>query len=545
MSNLRRLYKTIKAAIFFFVVCTFAAASELSLDSALKARLSQSRPINGKIRLAREMQVRKFYAKTDFKPIWYAAGVSTQVAMQLLDRLRQSRQDGLRPREYHVGILESVLNKPLLSIDEKVDTELLLTDAFINYVGHLLNGRIRPSLADPEWHIFHKEVLDEEWFLAQISNERSINSILDEVGPQEPSYHRLKQALKAYLAIRDLGGWEWRTGQSLKLGDQGAVVHQLYKRLVFTGDLVEESDPMVRANNAKIFDDRMSEGLRKFQLRHGISPTGALDTSTSKALSVSVSERIIQLELNMERWRWLPRKLERPSIVVNAPEFGLEVIEEAGRTLMMKVVIGKQLRRTPVLAGRIETVVLNPKWIVPDRIAIDDLLPAIRKDFRMLKRKGIHVYQWKGTHLVEIAPRKIHWQNVTPDNFDFMLVQDPGPENVQGKFKFVFPNNFGVYIHDTPMKTLFNHSARTYSSGCIRVENAAALAEYLLKKIEGQNWELIREKAQNDITLEVPLVSKLPVYLLYWTAWVGDDNLVQFRSDIYGRDALLRSVLAY
>ncbi|MEK6625514.1 MAG: L,D-transpeptidase family protein, partial [Bdellovibrionota bacterium] len=515
--------------IILTLFATSVLASDLSLNSALESRLSRRVLFHGHVKLMREAHMRKYYlqnGENGATPIWYLNDILTQDALALFDRIRQSRQDGLRPREYHLSSLNELISRPVLGIEEKVDIELLLTDSFLNYAHHLLNGRTRPALADPEWHIARPAVPDAESLLAQISRGKSLNSLLDEAAPQEQGYHRLRAALKSYLAIQDLGGWRWRpAGKFLKLGEKGQSVQQLNKLLVLTGDLVEDPNPLIQGLSEPIFDQYMSAGLRRFQLRHGLMGTGIIDTPTSHALSLSIGERIIQIELNLERWRWLPRKLERPAVVVNAPEFGLEVLDEKGRVLSMKVVIGKQLRRTPVFAGKIETVIFNPKWIVPDRIAIEDLLPTIRRNSGMLKRKGIRVYRWKGTRLIEFAPRTIQWQKITADNFDFQFVQDPGPENVQGKFKFVFPNPFGVYLHDTPTKSLFEQNFRTFSSGCIRVENALELAEYLFKKIDGQNWEQIREISEKGATQEVAFLSKIPVYLLYWTAWVGDDNL--------------------
>ncbi len=526
--------------IIFILVGASAHASGTDLGIALKARFSQKILFQENVRLMQESKVRKFYDKNGYTPVWYSSDSASENALTLLDRLRHSREDGLRPREYHVSILNELLSHSEQKINEKIDAELLLTDSFINYVDHLLYGRTRPALADPEWHIFRQEDNDAESLLAQLSHARSVNSLLDEAAPQEPDYQRLRAKLKSYLAIRDFGGWKLsQEGRALKLGERGKVVQQLNKLLMLTADLAENSKADV------LFDEVMSAGLVRFQLRHGLTPSGVLDRATRKALSISVNERIIQIELNMERWRWLPRKFERPSIVVNAPEFKLEVLEKKGTPLAMKVVIGKQLRRTPVFEGRIETMVVNPKWVVPDRIAVEDLLPAIKKNPGILKRKGFRVYRWKGTRLVELASRKIQWKNITPDNFNFQLVQDPGPQNVQGKFKFIFPNNYGVYIHDTPSKGLFDRVFRTYSSGCIRVENASGLAEYFFKNREGKNWEQIQESVKKGSTLEISVEPQVAVYLLYWTAWVGEDNLLNFRNDIYGRDALLRSVLAY
>jgi len=522
------------------------AHADEPFTAGLKARLLRKSLFKENVKLINEPGVRQYYLKNGFTPIWYISDSLSQNALTLLERLRQARQDGLRPREYHISILNQLLSRAPQEIQERINIELLLTDSFMSYTDHLLHGRTRPAIADPEWHIKRPAGPPPEWPLDQLSGSKPVTEILDEAAPQEAAYYRLKTALKRYLEIRDSGGWSWpKEGRFLKFGDRGKNVQKLSKLLHLTGDLIEEPKIVSRGDEECVFDSLVGNGLRNFQLRHGLAPDGTMNAPTSKALGVSVNERIIQIELNMERWRWLSRKLNRPALIVNVPEFNLKVWDEKGSLLAMRVVVGQQLRRTPAFEGSIKTVVINPKWVVPDRIAVEDLLPAIKRDFLVLKRKKIRLYGWKNARLVELSPKAINWQNITPDTFDFQLVQDPGPENVQGRFKFVFPNLFGIYIHDTPAKTLFEQKARTFSSGCIRVENAEALAEYLLKNVEGKNWEQINKNLEKPIPLEISLTSNISVYLFYWTAWVDEDNLLQFRDDIYGRDTLLRSVLAY
>ena len=285
----------------------------------------------------------------------------------------------------------------------------------------------------------------------------------------------------------------------------------------------------------------MSEAVRRFQLRHGLEVDGAVDSATLAALNVPVAARVEQIRINLERWRWLPQDLGRRHILVNIPAFELVVVEDAKPVLDMRVVVGREYRRTPVFTGRMTYLVLNPYWHVPRSIAVIDKLPVLQKNVGYLAEQRMRVFRESGGGREEVAPATVDWGSLSRTSFPFQLRQDPGPLNALGQVKFMFPNQFNVYLHDTPSRELFAPAARSFSSGCIRLEHPMQLAIDLLR---GTSWtpDAIQRALEDRQDLAITLPEAVPVYLQYWTAWSGED-LIHLRPDIYDRDRLLSAAL--
>ncbi|MGW8321495.1 MAG: L,D-transpeptidase family protein [Thermodesulfobacteriota bacterium] len=312
----------------------------------------------------------------------------------------------------------------------------------------------------------------------------------------------------------------------------------LRARLIASGDLGtdEAADP-------EILDDRMEQAVRRFQGRHGLVEDGAVGPATLAALNVPVEDRIRQIELNMERWRWLPDDLGRRYILVNTADFSLEIVEEGESVLVMRVVAGKKARRTPVLSAKMTYLVLNPYWHVPHRIAVRDILPKVKKDPGYLDQQGIRVFESWEEFAPEIPSETIDWSSITRHNFLFKLRQDSGPRNALGRVKFMFPNKFAIYLHDTPSRYMFKRKRRDFSSGCIRVEDPIDLACYVLRGNPKWTREEILSAIETGETRIVWLPEPIPVHVLYWTAWVDRQGAVHFRRDVYDRDGPLERAL--
>lgn len=286
------------------------------------------------------------------------------------------------------------------------------------------------------------------------------------------------------------------------------------------------------------YDKFLKHAVERFQVRHGLKMDGVVGPKTRAALNVSPTQRIAQIQINMERWRWLPRTLGTRYIIVNTAAYELAAFEDEQTLFTMWVVIGQEQRQTPVIGGTMHTVIFNPYWTVPLTLVFEDIIPAQLANPGYLKRKGIRVMANLANN-IEVDPAQVDWQAYTRDNFPYVLRQDPGPENPLGRVKFLFSNQFEIYLHDTPARRLFEHKQRTFSSGCIRVEDPLQLAGFLL---DGQSdWDegRIRQALQDHNTLEVSLARRPPVYLLYLTSWVGQDEAVYFFEDVYGRDSAL------
>jgi murein L,D-transpeptidase YcbB/YkuD len=292
--------------------------------------------------------------------------------------------------------------------------------------------------------------------------------------------------------------------------------------------------------NIDLFDENVEEALINFQQRHGLEADGILGEKTLMELNIPAAKRADQIALNLERWRWLPQEMGKEFVLINLPDLKLFVYEEEKILLEMRAIIGRSYRRTPVFSDKITYLVLNPFWFVPNSIAVKDILPEIKKDVNYLKRLKIKVLSGENT-VVDI--RSIDWSKVTEKNFKYRLRQDPGLNNALGRIKFMFPNKFNVYIHDTPSKELFKKPEREFSSGCIRIEGPIELAVSLLDNDPDWDRERLLKEINKNVQKTVTLKKPIPVHLLYWTAWADEGNKILFRRDIYQRDQALLSAL--
>jgi murein L,D-transpeptidase YcbB/YkuD len=280
--------------------------------------------------------------------------------------------------------------------------------------------------------------------------------------------------------------------------------------------------------------------VRAFQDRHGLEPDGVLGAGTLAALNVPVESRIRQLEINLERRRWLPAELGPRHLFVNLADFSLRAVEEGATVRRFRLVVGATRTRTPVFAAAMTYLEINPNWDVPHRIASRELLPRIKADPAWLARNHYVLFPNTGP-ATPIDPAQVAWREVTAARFPYRLRQLPGDDNALGRIKFMFPNPFDVYLHDTPAKALFARPVRAFSHGCMRLENPFALAEWVFQATGTPGWtaERLQGAVADGQRQVVPLAAALPVYVGYATAFVGADGRTQFRPDLYGRDARL------
>ncbi len=341
------------------------------------------------------------------------------------------------------------------------------------------------------------------------------------------NYLKIKKAVIKYKKIEGQGGWPTLPYNIvLRKGDSAEEILILKKRLYKTRDLSFY-------NNDKLFDESLENALRIFQHRHGIVEDGVLGPETIIELNIPVSKRIKQLQVNKEKIYSLFDDYVNRYILVNVPDYKLHVIEDGEDILSMKAIVGKENSRTPIFADQLEYLVLNPTWRIPIQKVVKDVIPLIQKNDYYLKNKNIKVFSSWEEDAQELVPETIDWSKYNINNFDLMLEQEPGPDNELGQVKFMFPNDYLVYIHDTPDKELFNYKNRLFSSGCIRVEKPFELAHYFLKDLPGWNWEKIMQVIDNGEQTHVDLAEPVPVLIVYWTAWVDEHNKVHFRKDIY------------
>jgi murein L,D-transpeptidase YcbB/YkuD len=312
----------------------------------------------------------------------------------------------------------------------------------------------------------------------------------------------------------------------------------LQKRLVASGDLTPGGE-----GDSELFDDTLEDAVRNFQQRHGLEADGIVGPRTLAAFNIPVEERLRQIQLNMERWRQFPDDLGERYILVNTANSELKVVENNKLVMAMRTVVGRPDRPTPVLSGQVTELVLNPYWYIPPRIARKDILPKIQKNPNFLSQQRIRVFEALGNQRRPVDPTKVNWSMVTANTLPYWFRQEPGPSNSLGRVKFLFPNKFKVYIHDTPARELFEKTQRNFSSGCVRIEQPVRLAEYVLQRDKDWTPNKIQAVLDSGARQFVTLAEPIPVYLLYWTAWVNDEGVIQFRRDVYGRDRALAKAL--
>lgn len=488
----------------------------------------------------------EFYGKREYAPAWTLEGTPTRQLEDLVLALESCGDEGLSPEIYHFAEIQEILGKirdsgstpGAASPSILAELDVLLTDAFLLYATHLRAGRVDPESIHTSWVSFLPEI-DLLRLLSEAIERGRIAQSLLELTPTDERYHQLKKLLLTYRRFSDEGGWpQLPSGPTLRPGELDLRVPALRRILTAMGDLEESAE-----QDGLLFDDSLEQALRRFQRRHGLEVDGILGRKTLSQLNRPIGGRIRQLEINLERWRWLPHDLGSRYLLVNIADFRLDAIESGRSVLDMRVVVGSHYRKTPVFSETMKYIVLNPYWHVPFRIAVKDKIPLIQKDPSYLSKNGFRVFLGWEADAPEVPPESVDWSGITQGNFVYRLRQDPGPQNALGRIKFMFPNHFAVYLHDTPQQVLFGKTVRTFSSGCIRVEKPLELAAYVLQGNPYWTRERIEAAIASDRNRTVLLDEPIPVHLLYWTAWVEPDGTPHFREDIYERDVLVDRAL--
>jgi L,D-transpeptidase YcbB len=489
----------------------------------------------------------RFYSHRSFRPAWVDEPGDLPQADALLKAIQGADQEGLRVEDYRfsklLGLIAEIRKQKIDQLppspEKLADLDLLLTDTWLVYAAHILDGRVNPETIQAEWHARGRSLDLADVLEKALSSER-IEAALRNLLPLDAGYSRLRQCLADYRQLAPKGGWPLvPKGSKIRQGDWSSRIDPLRKYLVLTGDL----DPEKQAEG-HLFDKELDRAVRRFQRRHGLEEDGIVGPATLAALNVPLEERIRQIEINLERWRWLPQDLGQRFIWVNIANYNLEVIEKGNAVMTMRAVVGKRYQRTPVFSALMTHMVLRPYWNVPPNIAKKEILALIQKEPDYLAKNQIKVFRGWGANRKEINPEEIDWGKVTPENLPYHFRQEPGNLNALGRIKFMFPNKFHVYMHDTPSRELFQRTIREFSHGCIRIEMPIELALYLLRDFPEWSREHLLKEIEKSIDRIVRIPKPIPVHILYFTAWIDENGTVQFRNDIYGRDEPLKKALA-
>jgi len=527
-------------ALVFVIVFTPLGARAAAADAvaeAIRGRVETLRgggdiAVNGEAIAARTV-IPEFYERRDFRPAW----TSPQQAQALALLIRESRKHGLDPQDYHGEALQLMAQNSAADPAALADRDLLLTDALVRFAYHLRFGKVDQRAVDPNWN-FSRSLGDIEpagaleAALAAPSLEQSVLAY----APKLPFYWWLMDGLARYRAIAEAGGWPGvPEGPTLKPGERDPRVADLRRRLWVTGDLAAESaDP-------ELYDPVLEEAVKRFQERHGLEEDGAVGKGTLAELNVTVEERIDQIRINLDRARAVAQDIGGDYLIVDIAGFRAALFLNGKLAWSSRVVVGKPYRESPVFRAQMQYLVFNPTWTVPPTILRKDVLPKVLKNPAHLDKENMQLVDSKGR---PVDPAGIDWSRYPGEPFPYQIVQDPGDKNALGRIKFMFPNSHAVYLHDTPSKRLFEKTQRAFSSGCIRVENTLTLAELLLDDPDKWDAAAVKAAVEGGETRTVPVKRKVPVMLLYWTAQMSEDGAMQFRRDLYGRDARMVKALA-
>lgn len=484
--------------------------------------------------------LRGYYIDNSGEFIW----TSPSRISDLVARFRNSAAEGLNASAYPADQLSKAADELEKTVrfsflTEKITKahfELYASALFLRFARDLKVGRFLPTRIDPKL-FWQPKKIDPVQALTVMASAEDTGAFIQEWEPRISEYRRLKSVLAAYRELQEAGGWpKVPPVEVVRPGEtNAAVVPAIHARLALSDvELHGSRDPA-----SALYDPELVAAMKRFQTRHGLEADGVIGKQTMFALNIPIEDRIQQIVATMERWRWMPENLGQSHIRVNIAGYELSRVRDGNLEETMRVVVGKPYHQTPVFSGAIEYLEFNPYWNVPYSIAVNEELPKLKTDPASRAAKGFEaVIDGRGVPLTTI-----NWNGMSRGNFNVQIRQKPGPNNALGRVKFMFPNRFNVYLHDTPAHSLFSRAQRAFSHGCIRLARPIDLAEQVLQPKTGWKRDKIEQVLASKVRTVVPLKEKLPVHLTYATVWLDQNGLVHFRPDIYGRDTKLKKAL--
>lgn len=490
--------------------------------------------------------VTEFYESYDYSLPWLKGMGPSPQAQAAIAVLQGADDKGLSAEDYDgsrwIGRLEKV--KPFTSQpaeSEAIRFDLALTVSLMRYISDVHTGRIDPRQFGIEANIARRKYNLPEFLGEHVVDASDVANALSHAEPPYPGYQRTIEALQKYRKLaRENTGQPFPTvAKTVAPGQIYAGVPSLARFLQLVGDL--PAGVSIPAGETR-YQGALVGAVKKFQEQHGLTPNGRIDAHTMEELSVPLKRRVRQIQLTLERWRWLPPEYAESAIIVNIPEFQLRAYDRNFRVMMaMKVVVGKAYdHNTPLFMSNLQSVFFRPYWEVPLSIVQEEIVPAMERDPEYLAKQNMNLVNKAGDTVAA---------NLTPDviaqveDGRLSVRQGPGPSSALGLIKFDFPNEYSVYMHDTPERPLFSQSKRDFSHGCIRLENAPELAAWVLRDNPGWDLDRIRAAMNGDATFEVKLAHPIPVLIVYGTVVVLEDKVVRFYDDLYGQDAELEEAL--
>lgn len=466
-----------------------------------------------------EMDISTFYSHRNMAYAWFDKEGLIEHASSLTDRLRNLQYDGVNKELPYTQVLDSLIYEGSLdkvSNSTVLNLELMLTARYFAFANIVWEGMDASVSRKSDWNLPRKKVSYEEFLDSLL--ETAPEQIKELKRPVNRQYELLRKYLQHYSELDEEGKWFeiMAVNKPLRPGDSSEVVAQIKKRLNDLGDLKIN-------DGVQIYDAELEKAVKSFQQRYGLRDDGIIGKTTIVEMNVPFKERIKQLMVNMERSRWVPVGLNSDYLVVNIPEFKLHVNSGDKLLWSCNIVVGKPIHKTAVFSGKLKYIVFSPYWNVPKSIVINEVLKDMRRDRNYLEK-----------HNMEITG----YRDGIPE-----IRQKPGPDNSLGLVKFLFPNSYNMYLHDTPAKSLFNESSRAFSHGCMRIQEPFKLAQFLLKNDPSWDDEKINAAMNAGTERTVTLNESVPVFIVYFTAFVDRGGKINFRKDIYERDDRLAEMM--
>ncbi len=537
--------KFLPLCLFFILVSVFTALS----PAGAREVAGDPRPVAAEHPHAKQA-IEVFYQERGYAAYWLAPSKNARGrrADHLMKALATVSSHGLSPARYRFDRLSADISAlgPQSSFEERARLELALSGAFLLYLDDLRAGAADPEALGQAIYIDPSRP-DPLRMLRELEQIDDVPAVLERIIPDDPRYNKLRTSLGQLTIQASSGGWGPKVpGSGVAPNETSAAVDALRRRLIAMGDLPPEPELMSgESSRVATYDERLQGAVARFQDRHGLTADGIAGPATLRALNQPVTRRIAQVILNLERLRWRANQRLGRRIEVNQAAFRMTVYDDSDVPLHeARVVVGKPERRlqTPEFSRSMSYLVLNPRWNVPRSIVMREFLPEAKADPQFFDKQNMILFH-RGRKVNPLTD--VDWAAMTPAEFGehYGVVQKPGPGNALGNVKFMFPNGYNIYLHDTPSKHLFADESRAYSHGCVRIERPFALAWLLLSEQSKDPGTMIENILATGEETEVQLERPMPVHLMYLTSWVDHAGTLHFREDIYGRDEALARAL--
>ena len=524
------LFLQLLGCLYFLSIPSLSLGGILEA-SEIKQQLSNASSLAFKKSAVEDLQ--RLYSARQYQSIWLTAEAKLSSIEAALDFIANADAEGLDSQDYQLQQLRHLRQQLPQSASIAAELELRTTHAVLTLARDLSRGRLAATAADSDWHI-SQPTFDTVTFLLEAAKSHTLQHSLQNLSSQNPSYQQLKQTLARYRQhIIEHPTWiHIPATPSIRPSTTDDIIPLIRQRIAQAYAIDGIAEFRLTSNLSQHYDEELVTAIKTFQTQHGLNPDGIIGKNTIRALNIPLAWKIRQLRIAMERLRWLPKNLGKRYLMVNTSGFRLMAVEQNEHALSMRIIVGRDYRSTPSFKGVLSHMILNPHWNVPSSIATKDLLPRQQKDPSFFTSGNYKIFS-NHSRTEIIDPSTINWQAIKK-GFPYVLRQEPGAHNALGRIKFMFPNPFDIYLHDTPSKSLFQKDIRTFSSGCIRLEKPRELAAFALG--EQTLPEDFVEHFDSGTTKTIHLRKPLPIYLVYITAWVDEHEKVHFSPDIYGRD---------